>query len=236
MSLKIKKSLTIDATLYSATYVSLIKSNKHKYKMTQTDQFDLVYKLMLIGTIQVFFIGGIFFFNGLSFKLYNSTPLQITLFFTTLLLHLGNLGAFRSGLYMMKYSLCHPEEFTHPNLAFFIGFMYMQILLVSEWVNIMKGTEKKKPQDLITGYIGFKVITELPKIYLGSIIDLPIKAAVGKLTATKGRKDPLNEGKVNWFLTLIYCSSKWFYHSFYFYFMPFMVIYLPLVVLLFDKE
>jgi len=124
------------------------------------------------------------------FKLNNNTPLQITLFFTTLLLHIGNLGPFRSGLYMMKYSLCHPEEFTHPKLAFMIGFMYMNIIVTAEWVNIMKGTEKKKPQDLITGYIGFKVITELPKVYLNSMSDIPIKAAIGKLTATKGRKDP----------------------------------------------
>lgn len=137
---------------------------------------------------------------------------------------------------MMKYSLCHPEEFTHPKLAFMLGFIYMNIIVTSEWINIMKGTEKKKPQDLITSYIGFKVITELPKVYLNSMSDIPIKEAIGKLTATKGRKDPKNEGKNNWFFVTVYCLSKWFYHSFYFYFMPFMVIYLPLMVLLFDKE
>lgn len=203
--------------------------------MTQADQFDLLYKNMLIAVIQVFFISGILIYSKISFKLYSSTPLQITLFFTTLLLHIGNLGMFRSGLYMMKYSLCHPEEFTHPKLAFLIGFAYMSIVTFSEWVNIMKGTERKKPQDLITGYIGFKVITELPKVYLSSISDLPIKGAIGKLTATKGRKDSKNIGKNHWLLTFIYANSKWFYHSFYFYFMPFMVIYLPLVVLLFER-
>jgi hypothetical protein len=137
---------------------------------------------------------------------------------------------------MMKYSLCHPEEFTHPRLAFMLGFFYMNIIALSEWVNIMKGTEKKKPQDLITGYIGFKVITELPKVYLNSISELPIKGAIGKLTATKGRKDAKNEDKNHWFFVVIYLLSKWFYHAFYFYFMPFMVIYLPLMVFLFDKE
>lgn len=43
--------MPIDSTIYTATYVSLIKSNKHKYKMTQEDQFDLLYKNMLIGTV-----------------------------------------------------------------------------------------------------------------------------------------------------------------------------------------
>jgi len=51
MSIKSKKSMAIDSTIYTATYVSLIKSNKHKYKMTQDDQFDLLYKNMLIGTV-----------------------------------------------------------------------------------------------------------------------------------------------------------------------------------------
>lgn len=37
MSIKEKKAMPIDATIYTATYVSLIKSNKHKYKMTQED-------------------------------------------------------------------------------------------------------------------------------------------------------------------------------------------------------
>lgn len=73
---------------------------------------------------------------------------------------------------------------------------------------------------MITSYIGFKVITELPKVYLASMSDLPIKAAIGKLTATKGRKDPKNDGKNHWVLTVVYCLSKWFYHTFYFYFMP----------------
>lgn len=89
---------------------------------------------------------------------------------------------------------------------------------------------------MITSYIGFKVITELPKVYLASMSDVPIKAAIGKLTATKGRKDPQNNDKNHWTLTLAYCLCKWFYHSFYFYFMPFMVIYLPLIFLLVDKE
>lgn len=93
---------------------------------------------------------------------------------------------------MMKYSLCHPEEFTHPKVAFALGFIYINILVISEWVNVMKGTQRKRPQDLITSYIGFKAISDLPKMYMASINDLPIKAAIGKLTATKGRKDDLN--------------------------------------------
>ena len=76
----------------------------------------------------------------------------------------------------------------------------------------------------------------MPKIFMSSINDLPIKGAVGKLTATKGRKDEANRGRNPWYLTFFYVMTKWFYHTFYFYFFPFTIIYLPLLVLLFDKE
>ena len=37
MSIKAKKTMAIDSTIYTATYVSLIKSNKKQYKLTQAD-------------------------------------------------------------------------------------------------------------------------------------------------------------------------------------------------------
>jgi len=100
---------------------------------------------MLMFVIQVFFLVMILVYGKMVFTLYNNVLLQICLFFTTLLLHLGNLGMFRSGFYMMKYSLCHPEEFTHPKIAFMLGFVYMTILVLSEWINVIKGTQRKTP-------------------------------------------------------------------------------------------
>jgi hypothetical protein len=109
-SIKMKKKvMAIDSTIYTATYVGLMKTNKKQYKLTQADQFELLYKTMLIMAIQFFFIYCVIYVGKLSFTLYNNVALQFCLFFTTLLLHLGNLPLFRSGLYMMKYSLCHPE-------------------------------------------------------------------------------------------------------------------------------
>lgn len=63
VSLKNKKVMALDNTIYSCSYVALIKSNKKKYRLTQGDQFDLLYKLMLIMAIQVFFISCVLYFN-----------------------------------------------------------------------------------------------------------------------------------------------------------------------------
>ena len=139
-SIKQKKVMAVDSTIYTATYFGLMKVNKKKFRLTQADQFELLYKTMLIIAIQFFFIMCILFLGKVSFKMKNNVALQFCLFFTTLLLHLGNLPLFRSGLYMMKYSMCHPEQFTHPKLAFMLGFIYMFTLIISEWINVAKGT------------------------------------------------------------------------------------------------
>lgn len=37
------KEMKIGANIYTCAYFSLIKENKKKYKMTQQDQFDVIY-------------------------------------------------------------------------------------------------------------------------------------------------------------------------------------------------
>ena len=75
MSVKAKKVMALDGDIFSATYVSLIKKNKNQYRLTQADQFDLLYKTMLIMAIQIFFILGVFVINKTNFVLYNNTAL-----------------------------------------------------------------------------------------------------------------------------------------------------------------
>lgn len=142
----------------------------------------------------------------------------------------------RGGLYMMKYSLCHPEEFTHPHIAFFMGFIQFTNLWIAEFVNIAKGTQRKSPQDLITSYVGFKCIIEIPSIYLSGVTNVPVKAAIGKVTARRGRKDATDE-KMHFhgLFNFIYVVNKWFFNSFYFYFYSFTVILLPLLQVLVSK-
>jgi len=52
----------------------------------------------------------------------------------------------------------------------------------------MKATQRKTAQELITSYIGFKTIIDIPSIYLGSINNMPIKNKIGSVTATRPRK------------------------------------------------
>lgn len=71
--------------------------------------------------IQLTFICTILFYEKFKIGYKNSTPLNFCLFFTVLILHWQCLPSARTGIYMLKYVLCHPDEFTHPLAAFLLG-------------------------------------------------------------------------------------------------------------------
>jgi hypothetical protein len=123
VSIKRKKNMKISANIYSACYFGMMKSNKKELKMTESDQFDLLFKALLIFGVQLFFAFCVFWYGNIKLTLHNNVTLQLALIFATLLLHLGCIPGAKSGLYMMKYSLCHPEKFSHPHIAFILGFM-----------------------------------------------------------------------------------------------------------------
>lgn len=89
---------------------------------------------------------------------------------------------------------------------------------------------------MITSYIGFKSIIDVPSIYLGSINNMPVKGKIGSVTATRARKstergvNDVMEGHA--FFNAIYVICKFFFKTFYFYFFTFAVIFVPLVKVL----
>lgn len=239
-SVKRKKTLKISANIYTCCYFGLMRSNKKSLKMTESDQFDLLFKSLLIFAVQMFFSFCVLFYSDIKFILREDVPLQLALIFCTLLLHLGCVPGAKSGIYMMKYSLCHPEAFSHAHIAFLLGFMQICSMWIAETINIMKASQRKTAQELITSYIGFKSIIDLPTIYLSSINNLPIKGKIGNVVCTKPRKQaertPEETMYGHSFFNMIYVACQLFFRTFYFYFFPFTVIFLPLYVVLKDKE
>jgi len=226
--------------MFAAVFFAFMKENKKKYRMTTTKQFELFWKALFCLFIQFFFIYCVVTYGGVKFSLNNETFMQLSLIFTTLLLHIGVIANARDGMYMMKYALCHPEKFTHPELAFLMGFIQFFSMWVAELVNIMKSSSRNTAQELITSYVGFKVLLEVPNIYVKSLspLNVPVLGAIGKVTATQGRKAQKTEGDVRFraLFDFVYVTNKWFYNSFYFYFFTFVVIGLPFAKVIVQKE
>mmetsp|Transcript_4816 Transcript_4816/g.8259 ORF Transcript_4816/g.8259 Transcript_4816/m.8259 type:complete len:202 (-) Transcript_4816:33-638(-) len=168
---------------------------------------------------------------GLKFVYQRDSLICMALFFTVLLLHLVSLKIAADGINMMKYCLVHPDEFTHPVSAFILGVFVFFGLILTEFANMANNQLKVGIVAVINGFIGYRLIMDIPTIYMNSYENLPIKAHVGKLemkhSRTKSEKRARMTG--DWFFNFVYVTCCIFYKSFFFYFFPFVTILQPML-------
>ena len=176
-----KKVSKLATTYFTATYGSLMKTNKSKFKMRESDQVEMFWKSCFIYVIQLLFSYVILAYGGFKASVERPPELHFTMFFTVLILHFTCMPVARDGLAMMKYALLHHDEFDHPISAFMLGFFNLSEMTFAMIVNIASNQSKNKVDVAIASFIGFKLIIDLPTIYMGGIEDFPQKGAVGKL-------------------------------------------------------
>jgi hypothetical protein len=221
------KTMKVTANMYTICYFAFMKSNKEKFKLKVNDQIDIFYRALFLFVIQMTFILTIFSMETFDLTYKNSLGVNLCLFFTVLILHWQCVPDARNGIYMMKYALCNPEEFNQPVAAFCLGLMQTVGIILVEICNLLKSSDQKKPQDVIAKFVGFGLILSIPKLLHGTMESFEVSSSVGKLILKKSRKDAVSkQGGVA--LNLIYCLFKWFFISFYYYFFPFVVIFVPL--------
>lgn len=231
------KELKLAANMYTVAYCAFMKKNKEKFRLKANDQIDIYYRALFMFMIQMTFIFTILFFEKFDITYKNSTPINLCLFFTVLILHWQCLPEARSGIYMMKYALCYPDEFTHPVTVFFLGLVQMSAVWLCEVCNLLKSMDQKKPENVIVRFVGFGLILSVPKLLIGSMENFEIQKSVGKLSLQRSRKQMAQEATTkallpfSWLLNLIYCIYKWFFISLYYYFFPFVVIFAPILKL-----
>lgn len=110
---------------------------------------------------------------GLKPTVERSPDLHITLFFTVLILHFTCMPIARNGIAMMKYALLHPDEFNHPLSAFLLGAFTFSSMITAELVNMANNQAKNTVTNALVSACGFKLIIDLPTIYMNSIEDFP---------------------------------------------------------------
>lgn len=135
--------MKLSASFFTATYFSLMKTNKAKFKMKETDQVELFWKCCFIFAIQIMFSYVIWTYAGLKPMIERPPELHITLFFTVLILHFTCMPVARDGLAMMKYALLHHDEFNFPISAFMLGFFNVFEMTIAEIVNMTNSQTKK---------------------------------------------------------------------------------------------
>jgi hypothetical protein len=63
---------------------------------------------------------------------------------------------------MMKYVVVHPEEFNFPVSAFLLGFFAISTMVFAEFINIASSLSKGNLVDAVAGFIGYRIIIDLP--------------------------------------------------------------------------
>lgn len=224
------KTMKVTANMYTICYYSFMKANKEKFKLKVNDQMDIFYRALFLFVVQMTFILTIFGLDSFDLSYKNDLGVNMCLFFTVLILHWQCVPDARNGIYMMKYALCNPEEFNQPVAAFSLGLMQTVAIILTEVCNLLKSSDQKKPADVIAKFVGFGLILSVPKLLHGSMESFEVPKSVGKLTLKKSRKAAVAQGSIAaaWTLNLVYCLFKWFFVSFYYYFFPFVVIFVPL--------
>lgn len=131
---------------------------------------------------------------------------------------------------MMKYVVVHNDEFSHPMTAFGLGLIQFVSMFSAEIVNISAAQNKKSVDVAIAGFIGFKLIIDLPKIYMDSMEEFAAKGLVGKLTLKRSRRAADRpKMQADWLFNSVFVIFNVFYKSLFFYFIPFATILYPMV-------
>ena len=141
----------------------MLKKNAIAYNISPKEQSDLVYEVCLIIAIQVLFVVGLFTYRNqdndaveaedYTFKaLYNMMLLA-----SSLTVHFFTLPQVNSGMVMMRVAIMHPEQFSHPKTAFFVGFTLFVDMILLEVLNLVQTLTYNSPTRLLTGYITYRI-------------------------------------------------------------------------------
>jgi hypothetical protein len=154
-------------------------------------------------------------------------------FVCCMLMHLNVEGDIRNGQKMMKYTINHPESFNLPKIAFCIGLMQFIGGLACEFACIFFLSTISLSIDVIIKFIALGSIAKIDDFYASALPEEnKVKKNKGKanLKIENHRRIYLaRDGRTNCVKCLGVLTKviRIFYCSFIFYFIPFLVLFIP---------
>jgi len=174
-------------------------------------------------------------------------------------LHMSLMEEVNSSLMNMKYALNHGYMFQRDGLAFIVCFMHFAATTSTEFCNIAIILTSQEPVDIVLNFIAIAIIAEFDNFvyssmrneYFKKLIENSIAEKVLIVHHTTSKRcgaDDLSDvkddngdyrklkislmdrdcrSKIKFF---IYKTCRWFFVSFYFYFLPFFVVILSCMI------
>lgn len=133
---------------------------------------------------------------------------------------------------MLLFYNTHPEDFDDGIIPFLCGFLQMSGGVLAEAMNLFMLATRTRVDMCITFFVAFHVLADIDKIYAEAISDLTVLEALEHpLIYTKRPKDiKFRERKLtNKVLHVVYLGLVFFYNSIYYYYLPFIVNFIPYI-------
>jgi hypothetical protein len=137
---------------------------------------------------------------------------------------------------MCKFVVFHSEEFTNPLEAFLLGVLVMCGNVLCEITNAISTQSQTNVVNIVTKFVGFKILVQVQDYYLRARHNFEVKASVQEplIIDTNPKKlfgDRDSARKSIRIIYFIYKLLRTVYTSVYFYYFPLLYLSLPLLKL-----
>ncbi|CDW87155.1 UNKNOWN [Stylonychia lemnae] len=167
-----------------------------------------------------------------SFKQTETLNILVTRFLSAIILHINIESNMRRALNMMNYALLTTKKWyrKYPQIA--VALMYFFGTFTCEFANLLLLCTIDNAQDIIINMIAFMVVADIQEFYSNSLQNSPLRESTPQQELEiKSWKESDNKFGLLGVLTfLLYKIIRMFYVAFYYYFMPFAVVFLSFLV------
>jgi hypothetical protein len=131
---------------------------------------------------------------------------------------------------MMHFLNTHPDDFSNSFYPFAISLMQAFGGLFAEALNLFMVATRSDVKDCITFFIAFRVLSNIDDIYFESLTDFILRDAVEEPLRWKRSQKQIKFQERSCghkIIRITCCGLSFFYNSVYYYYMPFVVNFIP---------
>ena len=159
-----------------------------------------------------------------------SVEVYITRFVASLLLHMELICDVKQGLLMLKYLNTHPEEFEGSLIPYLIALMQSTGGFLAECTNFLMMAKRETVEYCITFFVAFHVLSAIDNIYAHSLSGFSLHHVCKEPLVFKRQPKDIEFGSrstLDKFMRAVCVVMTFCYNSFYYYFMPYIVNFIP---------
>lgn len=233
-----KKTLDIGSDTYAKAFKALHSSAQRNMNLSRTEIYAAFYSALTVYTLQIILltlIYGVIFGTSTATTIGFASTVQTMAarFICTIMMHLQVEGDERQALRLMKYSINNGDQFRNPGFAFAVGFMQFTGGFLCELACIFYLSTIDTTIDVIIRFIALGSIAKIDDFYAGALpSENKLNNKSGALICANTRADlPFSE--LSFFQKLgrlAYKAIRIFYASFVFYFLPFLILFIPQII------